>query len=43
MVESDHKKSNSVKDPATVKSLVAADLCQTHVMFIDDHFIGFIG
>lgn len=39
MVEYDHKKSNSTNDPARVKSPVAADLRQTHDMFIDDHFI----
>lgn len=37
MVESDHKKKNQtnlINDPATIKSVVAADLCQTHVVFI---------
>lgn len=28
-----------MNDPATVKSSVAADTCQTHVVFIGDHFI----
>lgn len=47
MVKSDHKKkkkkSNLINGPATVKSLVAADVCQTHVVFISHHFIGFTG